>query len=241
MHLRFADSRRGSKMARHVLPNDSRRQDRLGHRQSRLYPHVVQLLHYSSLTPPNCRAYPISAHVPSCLVQSFLGNDATRQSSDSMRQTGKTSAAGGDSHQVGELRGMLQTLERLGYDLDSLLASVGMQRGDVENLNAYISPRACSMVFARANEEGRIPNLPLQLAIHTPIGSNPLLDYLIVSSASVEQGLERLSRYLRIVNPAIRIIVENRRDTARVVVESAPGPFEMELCVSLSLLRFARE
>ena len=156
-------------------------------------------------------------------------------------KTGKTSATGGDSHQVGELRGMLQTLERLGYDLDSLLTSVGMQRGDVENSTAYISPRACSMVFARANEEGRVPNLPLQLAIHTPIGSNPLLDYLIVSSASVEQGLERLSRYLRIVNPAIRIIVENRRDTARVVVESAPGPFEMELCVSLSLLRFARE
>src|SRR5215469_12256205 len=96
----------------------------------------------------------VSAHVPSCLVQSFLGNDATRQSSDSMRQTGKTSAAGGDSHQVGELRGMLQTLERLGYDLDSLLTSVGMQRGDVENSTAYISPRACSMVFARANEEG---------------------------------------------------------------------------------------
>src|SRR5215469_13694128 len=156
-------------------------------------------------------------------------------------KTGKTSATGGDSHQVGELRGMLQTLERLGYDLDSLLTSVGMQRGDVENSTAYISPRACSMVFARANEEGRVPNLPLQLAIHTPIGSNPLLDYLIVSSASVEQGLERLSRYLRIVNPAIRIIVQNRRDTARVVVESAPGPFEMELCVSLSLLRFARE
>jgi AraC-like DNA-binding protein len=136
---------------------------------------------------------------------------------------------------------MLQTLERLGYDLDRLLASVGMQRGDVESSNAYISPRACSMIFARANEEERVANLPLQLALHTPIGSNPLLDYLIVSSASVEQGLERLSRYLRLVNPAIRLIVQNRRDTARVVVESAPGSFETELCVSLSLLRFGRE
>lgn len=114
---------------------------------------------------------------------------------------------------------MLQTLERLGYDLDALLATSGLQRGDLDNPHAYISPRACSLVFARANEEGRLPNLALQLAIHTPIGSNPLLDYLIVSSASVEQWLERLSRYLRIVNPAISIVVQNRRDAARVVVE----------------------
>src|SRR5215467_11067207 len=156
-------------------------------------------------------------------------------------KAGKTSGTGDDSHRGGELRGMLQTLERLGYDLDSLLESAGLQRQDVENTNAYISPRACSMVFARANEEERLPNLALQLAIHTPIGSNPLLDYLIVSSVSVEQGLERLTRYLRLVNPAIRINVQNRRDTARVVVESAPGSFEMELCVSLSLLRFTHE
>ena len=156
-------------------------------------------------------------------------------------KTGKTLATGGGSHQGGELRGMLQTLERLGYDLDSLLESVGLQRGDVENPNAYISPRECSMVFIRANEEGRVPNLALQLAIHTPVGSNPLLDYLIVSSASVGQGLERLARYLRLVNPAIRINFENNRDPARVVVNSAPGPFETELCVSLSLLRFVRE
>jgi len=156
-------------------------------------------------------------------------------------KTGKTSAPGGDSHQVGELRGMLRTLERLGYDLDSLLEGVGLQRRDVENPNAYISPRACSMLFARANEEERLPNLALQVAIHTPIGSNPLLDYLIVSSASVEQGLERLSRYLRIVNSAIRINFEKNRDPARVVVDSAPGSFETELCVSLSLLRFTHE
>jgi AraC-like DNA-binding protein len=156
-------------------------------------------------------------------------------------KTRKILATDSNSHQVGELRGMLQTLESLGYDLDALLEAVGLRRKDVENANAYISPRACSLMFTRANEEGRVPNLALQLAIHTPVGSNPLLDYLIVSSASVEQGLERLARYLRIVNPAIRIIIENRRDTARVVVQSAPGPFETELTVSLSVLRFVRE
>jgi len=136
---------------------------------------------------------------------------------------------------------MLRALERLGYDLDALLAFSGLERKDVEDPSAYISPRACSMLFARAYKEGLVSNLALQLAIHTPVGSNPLLDYLIVSSASVEQGLERLARYLGVVNPAIHLVIENRRDPARVVVERAPGPFEVELTVSLSLLRLAGE
>jgi AraC-like DNA-binding protein len=155
--------------------------------------------------------------------------------------TEETFETGGDPHEVRELRGMLRSLERLGYDLDSLLASVGLKRRDVENPNAYISPRACSTLLARADEERLVPNLPLQLAILTPAGLSPLLDYLVATSASVEQGLDRLSRYLRIVNPTVRIVVRDRRDTARVEVDRASGPFETELCVSLSLLRFVRE
>ena len=136
---------------------------------------------------------------------------------------------------------MLQTLQRLGYDLDSLLGSVGLRRSDVEDLNASISSRECAAIFAHANEEGRVPNLALQLAINTPVGSNPLLDYLIVSSASVEHGLERLVRYLRLVNPAISLHLEKNRDPARLVVNRAPGIFEVELCIAMSIVRFARE
>ena len=47
-----------------------------------------------------------------------------------------------------------------------------------------------------------MPNLALHLAMHTPIGANPLLDYLIVSADTVGHGLERLVRYLRLVNPS---------------------------------------
>jgi AraC-like DNA-binding protein len=153
----------------------------------------------------------------------------------------KTLAPGFGSHPAGELRGMLQTLQRLGYDLNSLLNSVGLQRSDVEDSNVSLSPRECAAIFAHANEQRRVPNLALQLAIHTPVGSNPLLDYLIVSSTCVEQGLERLVRYLRLVNPGICLHLEKNRNPARLVVDRAPGPFETELCVSMSILRFVRE
>jgi AraC-like DNA-binding protein len=140
-----------------------------------------------------------------------------------------------------EVRGMLRVLEQLGYDLDTLLASTGLRRVDVENPDAYLSPAACAAVFAQAQRERRIPNLALQLALQTPIGATPLLDYLVVSAASVGQALERLTRYLRLVNPAIRLVIHAQRDPVRVAVERAPGPFFTELTVSLSIVRFMRE
>jgi len=40
-------------------------------------------------------------------------------------------------------------------------------------------------VFDHAHRERRVCNLALQLAQRTPVGANPPLDYLIVSSDSV--------------------------------------------------------
>ena len=147
----------------------------------------------------------------------------------------------GDPHATREVRGMLRVLEQLGFDLEALLASAGLRRQDVEDPDAYLSPGACATVFARARAERRVPNLALQLARRTPIGATPLLDYLILSSDSVAQGLARLVRYLRLVNPGVRLAVRDERDPVRVVVERASGAFEIELTVSLSVVRFTRE
>jgi hypothetical protein len=48
------------------------------------------------------------------------------------------------------LRGLFPALEQLGYDIDELLAAGGLRREDVEDPDAYVSPRNCSLVFARA-------------------------------------------------------------------------------------------
>jgi AraC-like DNA-binding protein len=136
---------------------------------------------------------------------------------------------------------MLRVLEELGFDLDSLLTAAGLRRADVEDADAYLDPAACASVFTHAARERRIPNLAVQLALHTPVGTTPLLDYLIVTSDSVGQGLARLARYLRLVNPAVRLAIDDRQDPVRVVVERAPGPFEAELTVALCVLRFTNE
>jgi AraC-like DNA-binding protein len=145
------------------------------------------------------------------------------------------------AHDVREVRGMLHALEQLGYDLDVLLGSAGLQRRDVEDPDAFLSPRACATVFENADRERRVPNLALQLAQRTPVGANPLLDYLLVTSDSVGQGLERLARYLRLVNPSVGLALRRESSAVRVVVEHAQAPFFTELTLSLCVIRFIRE
>ena len=146
-----------------------------------------------------------------------------------------------DARDVREVRGMLHALGQLGYDLDALLASAGLQRRDVEDPEAFLSPRACATLFENADRERRVPNLALQLAQRTPIGANPLLDYLFVTSDSVEQGLERLTRYLRLVNPSVGLAIRRECSPVRVVVERAQAPLFTELTVSLCVIRLMRE
>jgi AraC-like DNA-binding protein len=86
-----------------------------------------------------------------------------------------------------------------------------------------------------------VRNLALQLALRTPVGTTPLLDYVVVSSDSVGQGLQRLARCLRLVNPGIRLTIRDERDPARIVVDSGGDEFQAELTVSISMIRLMRE
>ena len=104
-----------------------------------------------------------------------------------------------------------------------------------------ISASACAGVFAAAQQQRRVSNLALKLAVHTPVGTTPLLDYLIVCSDSVGEGLHRLTRYLRLVNPGVQLAVDENSDPVRVVVERTLGGFEAELTVALSILRIRQE
>jgi len=83
-------------------------------------------------------------------------------------------------------------------------------------------------------------NLALQLVLRTPVNS-PLLDYLIVSSDTVEHGLQRLGRYLRLLNPYIRILVDETDERARVVVDTGGDQFTAEIVVASTVLSFTRE
>lgn len=139
------------------------------------------------------------------------------------------------------LRGMFGALERLGYDIDLLLAPFGLSRADLDDPDGRLPAQMCAEIFAAIQGERRVKNLALSIAVETPIGAYPLLDYLICSSESVGEGLKQLARYLSLVNPAVRLVFREEEDPIRVLVEGSSDPFTVELTVSLSVLRLMRE
>jgi AraC-like DNA-binding protein len=144
------------------------------------------------------------------------------------------------AHSV-NLRGMFGAFERLGYDIDSLLAPFRLRRADVEDPDGRIPVKVCAEIFAAVKRERRVKNLALRVAVEMPIGANPLLDYLVCTSESVGEGLKQLARHLGLVNPAIRLAFREEEDAIRVLVEGTDDPFTVELTVSLSVLRMMRE
>ena len=139
------------------------------------------------------------------------------------------------------LRGMFGALERLGYDIDLLLAPFGLSRAELDDPDERLPTQVCAKIFAAIQAERRVKNLALCIAVETPIGTNPLLDYLICSSESVGEGLKQLARYVSLVNPAVRLVFREEEDPIRVLVEGQIDPFTVELTISMSLLRLIRE
>jgi AraC-like DNA-binding protein len=139
------------------------------------------------------------------------------------------------------LRGMFGALEHLGYDIDSLLAPFGLTRAELDDPDGRLPARVCAEIFREIQRERRVENLALRIALETPIGANPLLDYLVCSAESVGEGFKQLARYLGLVNPSIRLIFREEEEPVRVLVEGSMDPFTVELTVSLSVLRFSRE
>src|SRR5690349_2523935 len=89
------------------------------------------------------------------------------------------------THSANNLRGIFGGLERLGYDVEALIAPFGMRRSDVEDKDSCIAGQVCEAVLAKAQQERRVPNLPLRLAMEMPVGTNPLLDYIVASADTV--------------------------------------------------------
>src|SRR5262249_18656094 len=102
---------------------------------------------------------------------------------------------------------------------------------------------ACEIVgslICRAQQKRFTPNLGLAMALATPLGAYPLLDYVILTSDTVGEGLAQLARYLRITGSPVSIDVHADADPLRVEIQTM-SEFGYEFEAALIVSRFRDE
>lgn len=139
------------------------------------------------------------------------------------------------------VRVFVDALERLGYEVEPLLATVGIRRADLTDPDARVSCTVLPTICCAAARERPIPNLAAQLASKTPIGAFPLLDYLVITSETVAAGIRQLSRYLRIAEAPYTLDPKTEEDLVRVFHVGPPNAFAMEYAVTLNVLHLREE
>jgi len=125
--------------------------------------------------------------------------------------------------------------------MEPLLADVGIRRADLADPDARIPVAVWGPMFRRALRERPLKNAGMQLATVTPIGAFPLIDYLVMTSQNVGEGLKRLSRYLRLEEARSVPCLHEDEDPIRVLFEGSDTPLSAEFTVTLNLLHFRTE
>jgi AraC-like DNA-binding protein len=136
-------------------------------------------------------------------------------------------------------RVFVDALERLNYRVEVLLDDAGIRRADLDDPDARIPGGAWGAMFRRALELRPMKNPGMRLAMVTPLGAFPLIDYLIATSQSVGEGLMRLVRYLRLAE-APAPYIRGDEDPIRVLLEGC-DTLSAEFTVTLNLLHFRQE
>jgi len=119
---------------------------------------------------------------------------------------------------VRELKVFLDALSRLGYDSAELIRAAGLSSDDLKDPDGLVPVSATGAVFQRAQAVRSLKNIALRMALETPLGAFPLLDYLVVTSDTVGEGVRQLARYFRIVGAPVAIETRDRENPVRVVM-----------------------
>jgi AraC-like DNA-binding protein len=140
---------------------------------------------------------------------------------------------------AGSVRGLLGAFERLGHDVPSLLRAAGLSPSELEDPDARIACAAVGAVFGVAQQRQPLKNLGLRLAQETPLGAYPLIDYLIVTSSTVGEGMRRYARYSLLTGAPVHIDIREDERPIRVLIDFPGGG--SEYTISLTLLHLRRE
>ncbi|HUL72644.1 MAG TPA: AraC family transcriptional regulator ligand-binding domain-containing protein [Vicinamibacterales bacterium] len=135
----------------------------------------------------------------------------------------------------------LNALQALGYDKASLMRAAGLTDAELADPDERIACTRIGSMFGCAMQERPLKNLGMRLAQVTPIGAYPLVDYVVLTSETVGQGLEQLARYFRLVAAMVALDFSFEDGRIRATFHGPPSAIAYEFAITLSLLHFREE
>jgi AraC-like DNA-binding protein len=139
---------------------------------------------------------------------------------------------------AGAVRALLAAFERLGHDVPSLLGAAGLRASDLDDPDGRVPCGPLGAMVGLAQQRRPLRNLWLRLAQETPLGAYPLIDYLIVTSGTVGEGMRRYASHALLTGAPLRIEIREDERPIRVLIDCLDNA---EYSVALSLLHLRRE
>ena len=124
------------------------------------------------------------------------------------------------------LRYLDEALRRAGVDADAVLARVGLSRSALQRETLRTPVMARPAYFAAVQAVSGTAHPGLLLAAHVAPPTRFLPTYLLLSSATLREGMARVTRCLRLVSDALDGSLVEHADEAAFVIESGPGPHD---------------
>jgi AraC-like DNA-binding protein len=118
---------------------------------------------------------------------------------------------------------MVLAAEAAGSVVDDLLAEAGLARGDLVDPAVRLPLSDVLRLWDQILD--RVGNRPLQLEApsHLPLGAYKVVDYLVLASPTVGEGIVRFARFFRLIADHVRILVEPGEGEKRVGITLADG------------------
>lgn len=121
---------------------------------------------------------------------------------------------------VAFLRALLDRAGGAGVDVAGLLRDAGISRETVAELNGWVPVDAMARAWILASERATDVDFGLHAAETLPVGVYGVLEYATISSPTILDTLERVTRYYRLMGAMSDMGLDVARDRARVTLRS---------------------
>ena len=146
----------------------------------------------------------------------------------------------------GQLLMLMHTgLVRADQDVDRIYSQLGYNAEQLP-LRELRTPHQLQVFFwgtVEAVTDDR--DIGLTLCPHLPPFRGEVLEYLMFSSPTMEEGCERVFKYLRLVSDALNVRLVREHGRARLVISSSPERAPVlrhtEICTAYEIIQFARD